>query len=374
MSHFRVNNSPMISPLNFCRALLVLVSVSLSGNFAMAARVDDLYAATVSLSATANNPLKDAFERALEQVLVKVTGLPEAGRDAARVGLLPEASSLVQQYSRLPDNQLKANFDPRAIRAALDSAGLPVWGENRPLVIVWLALDEGGGERIILSDRSDGFSDGLAEVAAGPEVIQLDVLRDILEQSAQQRGLPVVLPLVDSQDLGLISFADIWGDFRGPVMQASQRYSADAILTGKADARDISNELIRWTITIGSERASWQGSIAAGPEQAAEFLAQRLATYADSADSIRVLVTNIDTLEKYGELKSYLGTLSIVEQATVARVDGDEIEFDLVVRGDRQRLERTLERSRFLLPASSETDMLEVGRLPDLVYAWSEDR
>jgi hypothetical protein len=300
--------------------------------------------------------------------------LPEVGRDAARVGLLPEASSLVQQYSRLPDNQLKANFDPRAIRAALDSAGLPVWGENRPLVIVWLALDEGGGERIILSDRSDGLSEGFADVEAGSEVIELDVLRDILEESAQQRGLPLVLPLVDSQDLGLISFADIWGDFRGPVIQASQRYSPDAILTGKADARDISNELIRWTITIGSERASWQGSIAAGPGQAAEFLAQRLATYADSADSVRVLVTNIDTLEKYGELKNYLDTLNVVEQATVARVDGDEIEFDLVVRGDLQRLERSLERSRFLLPASSETDMLEVGRLPDLVYAWSEDR
>jgi hypothetical protein len=364
MNMLRENNAPAISTGLPSLMLALLSGLCLLADTALAARVDNLYSATVSLSATAPQPLNDAFARALGQVLVKVTGLPEAGRDAARAGLLPDPASLVQQYSRLPDNQLSAQFDARAIRAALDLAGLPVWGENRPLVAIWLAVDSGGGQRVILSDGS---------ASSARNVDKVDVLRVGLARAADERGLPVVLPLVDAEDLGSVSFADVWGNFRGPVLQASQRYGADAILMGRANSLDGDDDQIRWTLTSGSEQVSWRGDITTGPGQAADYLAQRLATYADSEDTLRVLVTNVDTLEKYGQLKNYLANLNIVEQATVARANADQLEFDLIVRGDVQRLESTLNRSRLLQPASSEADMLETGRLPDLVYALASE-
>ncbi|MCP4927763.1 MAG: DUF2066 domain-containing protein [Gammaproteobacteria bacterium] len=364
MSMLREKNLSVISNSLLSLLLSLISGVCLLVGTAAAARVDNLYSATVSLPEKGAQPLDEAFERALGQVLVKLTGLPEAGRDAARAGLLPNSASLVQQYSRLPGNQLNAQFDAKAIRAALDSAGLPVWGVNRPLVAVWLAIDFGGAKRVILSDASGSPAGNSDEIA---------VLRDGLVHSADARGLPVVLPLVDAEDLGGVSFADIWGNFQGPVMQASQRYGADAILIGRANSLDITDDQVRWTLTSGSEQASWRGDIAAGPGQAADYLAQRLATYADSADTLRVLVRNVDTLEKYGQLKNYLSALNIVEQAAVARVNADQLEFDLIVRGDVLRLERVLSRSRLLRPASSETDMLETGRLPDLVYAWVAD-
>ncbi len=362
MSMLRVNNTPAILTGFLPQVAALLGLACLPVDLAWAARVDGLYGATVTLSADAANPLNEAFGRALDQVLVKVTGMPEAGRDAARASLLPDAAGLVQQYSRLPDNQLSAQFDARAIRSALDSAGLPVWGEDRPLVVIWLAVDSGGGRRSILSDGSASLPLTSSNI---------DTLRDVLALAADMRGLPVVFPLVDAEDLGVVSFADIWGDFRGPIMQASKRYGADAFLIGRARNMDVEDDSVRWTLTIGSEQASWRGNIANGPEQAAEYLAQRLATYADSADTLRVLVMNVDTLEKYGQLKKYLSTLNIVEQATVARANGDQLEFELIVRSDLQRLERTLDRSRLLQPASSETDMFELGRLPDLVYTWA---
>jgi hypothetical protein len=364
MNMLRENNAPAISTGLPSLMLALLSGLCLLADTAVAARVDNLYSATVSLSATASKPLNDAFARALGQVLVKVTGLPEAGRDAARAGLLPDPASLVQQYSRLSNNRLSAQFDARAIRAALDLAGLPVWGENRPLVAIWLAVDSGGGQRVILSDGS---------ASSARNVDKVDVLRAGLAQAADERGLPVVLPLVDAEDLGSISFADIWGNFRGPVTQASQRYGADAILIGRANSLEADDDQIRWTLTSGSEQASWRGDLNSGPGQAADYLAQRLATYADSADTLRVLVTNVDTLEKYGQLKNYLAKLNIVEQATVARANADQLEFDLIVRGDVQRLETAMNRSRLLQPASSESDMLETGRLPDLVYAWASE-
>jgi hypothetical protein len=247
------------------------------------------------------------------------------------------------------------------VRSALDAAGLPVWAENRPLVAVWFAVDLGGGRRLILSEGSDQLEGALEQV---------DEMRDALLESAGSRGLPVVLPLVDAEDLGVVTFADIWGDFPGPVRQASQRYRADAILIGRVRTADAADDRIRWTLTTGNEQAAWQGNIVSGPAQAATFLAQRLATYADSAGALRVLVRNVDTLEQYGQLRKYFAGLSIVEQAAVAHVNANDLEFELIVRGDVQRLESALNSSRLLQPASRDSDTLETGRPPDLVYAW----
>lgn len=330
---------------------------------AQAARVDNLYGATVEMPAGARNSMNAAFDLALAEVLVKVTGQPGAG-DAAVRKALPSGASLVQQYSRLPENRIRAQFDPRAIRKALDSAGLPVWGEDRPLVAVWLAADAGGGRRVLLSSESSSEFD-----AADP----LQPVREAVTDTAERRGLPVVIPLMDAQDLSLVSFTDVWGDFRTPVMQASERYRAEAVLIGRTRNLDPLEDRVRWSLTMGADQVSWEGDAASGPARAAEYLAQRFATTASSADSLRVLIKNVDSLEKYGQLKRYFASLNIVEEATLARVNGTELEFDLVVRGDQQRLERSLERNASLQPASSESDGLQFGRLPDLVYIWAGD-
>jgi hypothetical protein len=269
---------------------------------------------------------------------------------------------MVQQYSRLADKQLSAQFDSRAIRKALDAAGLPIWGQDRPLVAVWLAVDSGNGRRVLLP----------AGGSSADRVDRIDELRAVLTESADRRGLPVVLPLVDAEDLSIVNFADIWGDFRAPVLAATERYGAEAILLWRARSLDPQDDRVRWSLTMGAEHISWEGDIAAGPARAADYLAQRLATFAGAADSLRVLVKNVDTLDKYGQLKGYLEGLPIVERAAIIRVNGTELEFDLVVRGDQQRLERELNRGRLLQPASSETDGLEFGRLPDLVYTWAD--
>ncbi|MGI9308192.1 MAG: DUF2066 domain-containing protein [Gammaproteobacteria bacterium] len=333
---------------------------------ASAARVDDLYTAIVPVSPRAGNSLKGAFDRALGEVLIKVTGVPGIASDISRAGAMPDASSLVQQYSRLPDNQVSVSFDPRAIRDALDVAGLPVWNSDRPLVAVWLAVDDGRGQRIILADGSgevvdkgDSENDAAAAITA-------------LELSGEARGLPLVLPLMDTVDLTAVSFAEVWGNFRDPIMQASQRYGADALLVGRA--RSFAPESkVRWSLTLGDERTDWDGYVGSGPERAAEYLAQRLATYADSADTVRVRVTNVASLEIYGQLRRYLVSLNLIESATVAKVSNDQLEFDLVIRGDLQRLESALDRSAMLQPATSESDLPDFGRRPDLVYAWTAE-
>ena len=342
-------------------ALLALPVWGPAGD-ARAAPVSGLYGSVVDLKKGASAPSRDNFNEALSWVLVKVTGLTDAESSAARARLFPDASGLVQRYSLQPDDQVRVEFDPAAIRKVLDGAGMPVWGNDRPLVAVWLAVDSGGGQRYILSGGSGSGRDTQADAEDELRLAVLDI--------ADSRGLPIVLPLVDAQDLSRASFSDIWGDFHDPVVQASQRYGAEAVLIGRSRSMSPDAQGVRWTLIAGGEQAAWQGSLLSGPGEAAAFLSRRLATYADSAGSLLVRVTGVDNLDKYGQLLKYFRSLNIVESAGIARVHTNSVEFELVVRGDARRLSNTLNSSRLLVPVKEPLTTEGSGRLPDMVYAW----
>ena len=358
------------------RALLLLAigavwSTVLFSATATAARVTDLYAASGVLPAESESPLTDAFNEALGKVLVKVTGRRDAAAPDYLVTLFPDPAQLVQQYRREDRETIWARFDRNAIKRVLDGAGQPVWGADRPVILVWLALDAGRGRRSIL--RAESAADALpirTDEALTFDMEQLDEVRIVIVEAAEARGMPVLLPLVDAEDLSRLSFAELWGDFGDPVMAASARYGADAVLIGRARG-----QRVRWTLLQGDERIDWQGSLADGPNATADWLGGRLATYADSAGKIRLSVAGVNSLEDYGVLTSYLNSIAVVESFDVSRVNGDHIEFEVTVRGDSDRLMRAMRGSRILQPITG-TQLLNndplalpgYRREPDLAY------
>ncbi len=358
------------------RVLLLLAigavwSTVLFSATATAARVTDLYAASGVLPAESESPLADAFNEALGKVLVKVTGRRDAAAPDYLVTLFPDPAQLVQQYRREDRETIWARFDRNAIKRVLDGAGQPVWGADRPVILVWLALDAGRGRRSIL--RAESAADALpirTDEALTFDMEQLDEVRIVIVEAAEARGMPVLLPLVDAEDLSRLSFAELWGDFGDPVMAASARYGADAVLIGRARG-----QRVRWTLLQGDERIDWQGSLADGPNATADWLGGRLATYADSAGKIRLSVAGVNSLEDYGVLTSYLNSIAVVESFEVSRVNRDHIEFDVTVRGDADRLMRAMRGSRILQPITG-TQLLNndplalpgYRREPDLAY------
>ena len=325
---------------------------------AAAVRVTSVYAAEVELPGGSNG-LRRAFDAALEQVLVKMSGLESLGNAGARRALVPDSGQLVRQYSRLADGMVRVEFDGAELSRILDAAGQPVWGIERPLVAVWFGTDDGAGNREILAGGSD---------TSGPQ----GLLRESLQAAADARGLPVVFPLIDAEDLGQISFADVWGNFSAPLLQASQRYGANALLIGRARSLAADNARVRWTLVTRTEQQAWEGTVSDGPGQAATWLAQRLATYADSSGAVRLVVGAVDSLDRLGQLQKYLRSLNVVERSQIVRVQDDRIEFELVVRGDANRLSRSLDNGSLLERASVQpANAMVGGRLPDLVYNWA---
>ena len=326
-----------------------------------AVRVTSIYAAEAELD-TRGEGLDRAFDTALGKVLVKVSGLPALGNDAARKSLVPDARELVLKHARLPDGRVRVEFYGARLRQILDDAGQPVWGDDRPLVAIWYAVDDGSGKRQILQ------SSDMLEFAA-----EADLLRASLDTVADERGLPMMFPLLDAEDLRNVNFADLWGDFHEPIFAASSRYGAEVILIARARSLSAEEPRVRWTIATATEQYAWEGFAADGPAMAAEFLAQRLGTYADSSGALRVVVSGVDTLDKFGQLRNYLRSLTVIESRTIARINNDRIEFDLIVRGDVESLALVLDKAR-LLTRSTTSRLVSISRMPDLVYIWEESR
>jgi hypothetical protein len=341
----------------FCRGLLVVFFSLGLAQPGLGARLSDLYSAEVEVSGPQRD-LDSAFADALAQVVVKVTGR-RAGEVAASLPSLGDPATLVQQYRNISPGQLSVGFDALALRRALDAAGLPFWGEERPATLVWLAMDAGRGQRDILAAADQE----LPVNATGDDAAA--AARSVLLDSAAARGLPLILPLVDGEDLQLVNFADLWGDFTEPVLEASQRYRADAVLIGRARGTDLETARVRWSLLTGDERIDWNGSVASGPDEAADILAARLAAGPGAARALLVAVEGIDSLANYGNVTQYLSALSNVDACEVVEVAGDRVLYNLRVRGDVDQLMRVIALRRLLAPV----DPVPGAATADLYYS-----
>ena len=347
-------------------ALLALLFITTP---TVAAPVVDLYAAEVPLPAP--DELDRAFRAALTEVLVKVTGRTEIVQDQMVLAAFSNPSALVQQYRQSGDGRVWVLFDRVALKNMLDGMGQPIWGADRPSTLVWVVVDSGGGRREILPAEPDTEGEGSAFAPSQPDRAgrATRAIRETLLTSAGRRGVPLVLPLVDSEDLSKVSVADIWGGFTDSIEQASARYGADGVLIGRATARSSGSAQVRWSLLLGAERASWTGSVASGPERLADALAARLATSRAGSRQLLLRVDGVDSLDAYGKVTSYLRKVSLIESFSVTNVQDNAFVYELDVRGDAERLERALALRSVLEPDINSPGM-SVGatRAPDLYY------
>lgn len=289
----------------------LLGALALLPAVARPAPVADLYVAQVPAAATAGPALDTAFDLALRDVLVKLTGQRTLAADAtAAVG---PAAPLVQRYQPLGDGRIRVQFDAAALRRRLDGTNLPYWGDDRPRVLVWLAPSDGAG-------------------AGGEDALVL--------AAADRRGLPVVLagPLPAPA-----------GDPLEALQAEARRVGADAVLLGRP-APSAGSLARRWTLVLDGQQAEWPGDAAEGPEGAADRLAARYATSAATIQALPLVVSGIGDFDAYGRVLAHLRGQDVVESVQVERAAGDRVEFRLVVRGGAERLRESLQLKPLLAP------------------------
>ncbi len=318
-----------------------------------AARVTDLYTVETEVEGRAPAQRQAGMQAALAEVLLRMVGSQALLQEPAIRQLTDRAQTYVDQFryreqaAEEPDAPgrllLWVKFDGVALTRALRERGLPVWGQERPDMLVWLAIDD-GGRRYLMSEQSD-------QPAA-----------EVLRRAAQRRGLPVLLPLMDLDDRRQVRFADIWGGFLGAVQQASQRYRPQVVLVGRLHRDRSGGWQARWVLMQDDaglqnwelRSGTLEEAIDNGIGESAGLLALRYAVQsgAPAGNTRRLRVTGVDSLAAYARVRRYLGSLSPVDRVEVARVQGDEIEFSVRLNGEERNLLQVIAIGRVLEPVA----------------------
>ncbi len=330
----------------------------------------DLYTASWPVSDQTTQVRNRALGNAFAQVLVRASGSEKVLNSSAIKSSIPNASAYMRLYTYkklgLEEQKvykkpllLKVSFEPNAVTNLLKDAGQPVWNNNRPTGAYWIAVER-NGDRQISADGQGG-----AAIA--------------VTKQANQRGLPVMLPLMDLEDKSAVSAADVWGKFADPVARASRRYNADYTVMGRLSG-DSGSWQGSWSVNFGGDSMSFTTS-APSQEQAvakmvnrvADRLAMKLAVVLNSETQTDYLVvTGLSSIESYAKVQSLLSNLSMVSSVNAIEVKEDEVLFKLGLQSSTRYLVDALGLSKNLRPSSADSFGNSVNSTQALVYNWRD--
>ncbi|WP_197495698.1 DUF2066 domain-containing protein [Acidihalobacter yilgarnensis] len=324
---------------------------------AWALQVGGLYQATVPVADRSEGARLAAFQQALAQVLVKMTGNAAVAASPSLAPALQQPAQYIQQYayqqqpgtpaSAATSLQLRVDFDPPAIDSLLRAAQLPLWGRERPLVVMWVGVDGDRNDRFIVGSDGDQPHPGA---------------RGALQQAADTRGLPVLFPLLDLQDQAAVHFSDLDGGFMDSIVTASARYEANAVVAGVVRPSAGSQWRGQWWLAFRGRTDHWstQGAsrdtvLAAGVDGVADRLAASLAVSGtaqpnQAGDRVDVEISGVGQVAVYARIEHLLGHLAPIASARVVAVAGDTVTFSVVPRGSASDVARNLALVGWLAP------------------------
>jgi len=267
---------------------------------------------------------------------------------------VPEAVTAASTEQRF----INVDFSATLINELLLEAKIPVWDSNRPSVLVWMTLQDEAGERSLLSSETN------------PKIVSL--IRDF----ADERGLPIIFPVLDFEDRRNVTEDAIWSLDEALIRQASVRYGADSIMSGRLHFTAGGDLVGVWQFIFQDQTLMFDGVdqelksyLNAPLDKITTQLASYFAIVPETSDFeiVQLRIDGVGNLQAYSSLVTYVNGLGLVESVTTTALDGERLDLSLSLLGDPNQLAELIALDRDLLPIQSES--LENGFR--LHYRWT---
>ncbi len=334
-------------------SLLCLSLLPLSGR---AEVVSTLYQAEVLVASQGSRARTEAAAQGLADVVVRVSGVPEAGQLPRVMGAMSKPLRWLEAFHyestdellehngvEVSASRLILRYSASAIEQLLRDAGLPVWPANRPSVLVWMVQDD---------------------VVEGRRVVSLLEQPEVLEATqavSERRGLPMVTPLLDLQDQMALSADDLWGLDENLILNASSRYQADAVVVGRYTQTSGGQWRATWLLlhkgsrevfdSRGLDTAAWVDD---GFGQVVSYLAGMYAIVPQigTSEAVVMELDGVETFADYFQALKYLQDLAMVNRADPSAVSVSTLRLNLFTEGSVSLLLDALALDNRLKPKS----------------------
>lgn len=346
---------------------LGVIFLAILVNNVQAARVSSLYKAEVPVTSQSAQDRTQALSDAMAQVLIKVSGNSQIIDNPNIKSRLSNAAHYMQEfgYSTLNNSthpyRLDVKFDSDGVNKLLRSASASIWGVNRPLILTWVALEVPNHSAEIIDNSSQSE------------------IKELFKHDADRRGLPVIFPVMDVADLNQVNANDIAAMTIPTLQNAAKRYRSDAILilrlVQSAEGYSATAKLV-----MGNEQEDWtltQKTLAevlkAVVDNVTDKLAGRYATVVTNTvqGRLAIKVKGISQQNDYAELTYYFQHLPHVAKAQVVRISGDEVFFNVSLRGTRESFMQILSLGNKLSPVIAESNITSEASDQNLAFQWN---
>jgi hypothetical protein len=282
---------------------------------------------TTDVTVQSENEKRGALIRALGQVVVRLTGNPQAAqnpvvrRAAANVDNFVLKSAFRQEQQTVNGvpvykTILGVAFDPEAVDNVIGASGLKFWTSARPKPILWLAIDDGRGPRLVTGQQ--------------PNVVRPLAARGL------ERGMRFLLPAGNAAELAAVP--SIWRLDSAALQPLTARYRNASQLVGKV-YRSGSGWAADWVLSqSGAEVTRWSFAdadprrvIASGVDEGANAIAKRDAVGLDTgvAGMYEVEIAGIGNQGDYLRLMSYLQGLAVVRRVAPLEANPGSLRLNL---------------------------------------------
>ncbi|WP_368561790.1 DUF2066 domain-containing protein [Pseudoxanthomonas sp. UTMC 1351] len=327
----RIPGFALVAVLLFAATSLVTVTAWAQADLRTegdAAAARGIYQAEVPVNSQTEAERSGGFARALGSVLSKMSGDRNAMGRPGVGAELRNAKNYVDSYDYRQDEGTSATgaptfrtilivrFKPEDVDMVAGALGLPIWPQPRPKPVVWLAINDGSGPRLV----------GLQHANAA---------RPLLNR-AIERGFSLGLPSGNAAEQVLVGA--IWRQDSAAVARASSRYSPPMQLIGKL-YRDNGGWTADWVfVDAGKVLSTWstkdadaRRAMASGADGAADALIKRYAKRGVTGQPgiYRVIFNGVDSADDYLRVIGYLQKMSVVRKITPVRANGNTLELDL---------------------------------------------
>jgi hypothetical protein len=285
-----------------------------------------------------------ALQRAFDTLLLRLTGDAQVAKRQEVAALRDDPQQLISKYG-YEGEHIVVDFDPGTTERSLRRAGVPLWGSNRPTLLVWWLNERVEGTQL-LGDGQDG---------AAP-----------LRSAAQHRGLPVRLPLADLSEQ-LLATPDAFGaNSRQTLGDASERYDADVLLAVHAREADSAWQG-EWRVWLDDEARdgkakadSLEGLADAVLLAVSQYLASRYVVAPGAASDLTVEILGAD-VARFAELDRLLEPFG----GSLLRVESDRLVYRVNASPEQLRAQLSLARLHEVpedeLPLDASQPMVEPG-------------
>ena len=323
-------------------------------------QVEGLYSSKVLVDNESDSERNRAFQEAFKAVIIKLTGSDRWLNEPPIERAISEAQSYVEaiQYQSHNGDQIiedgvngsqdkygegfiEVTFASSLIQELLSNAKVPIWGSNRPSVLIWMVLQDSSGNRSMLTPESN------------PEI------SDFIRNFAEFRAIPIIFPVLDFEDRNNLSEEDVWVLDSQKIVKASSRYGADSILSGRLHFTNGGELIGLWKFIFQNEIDVFDGVeenlsnyLKVPLNRVANSLSSYFAVVADSTpqETVSLKVEGIRNLKAYTSLMNYVSGLGTVHSVKTSILDRGTLQLELELLGNTAQLSELIGLDRDLVP------------------------